>query len=554
MNRVGQAAIVVAAMGVVAMGVRMGAQSGSNASAADSNAWRQTAYVKASNPHMGDHFGNGGTLLGDSVALSGDGLTMAVGAPNEGSGAKGINGNQDDASVYSAGAVYVFTRRNMASPWAQQAYVKASNPQAGAEFGHVVTLSADGNTMAVSAYFEASAAKGINGNQNDDSIPQAGAVYVFTRRGTAWSQQAYIKASNTGEAGTDGNFGDGDQFGFSVALSDDGNTLAVGANAEDSSAKGINGDQSDNSMQSAGAAYIFVRSGATWTQQAYVKAPNTAANVQFGYAVALSADGNTFAVSAFDEGGSSRTVINGPNGPFAGVRNGTGAIYVYTRAAATWTLQSYLKVSNAESNDSLGVVVSISDDGNTIAGGILDEDCMAAGVNPSAPCDNDMKADTSVGAAVVFVRQGAQWAQQAYIKASNPGKEDWFASRLQISGDGNTLAISAQLEDSAAQGINGKQDDDSAQEAGAVYLFGRTGTQWAQRFYVKGSNNEAFDEFGSSVALSRDGRTMAVGARGEDSSAKGIDGNQADNSTKEAGAVYVFTYNPSAAGRTPATK
>src|SRR5213075_1887678 len=132
---------------------------------------RQTTYVKASNPHMGDHFGNGGTLLGDSVALSGDGLTLAVGAPNESSGAKGTNGNQNDTSVYSAGAVYVFARRNTTSPWTQQAYVKASNPQADAEFGHVVTLSADGNTMAVSAYFEASAAKGINGKEDDESIP-----------------------------------------------------------------------------------------------------------------------------------------------------------------------------------------------------------------------------------------------------------------------------------------------------------------------------------------------------------------------------------------------
>jgi len=555
MRRAGEAAIVVAATLAAAMGVRIDAQSGSAAASASNNtALRQMAYVKASNPHMGDHFGNGGTLLGDSVTLSGDGLTMAVGAPNESSGAKGVNGNQDDTSVYSAGAVYVYTRHDISAPWTQQAYVKASNPQAGAEFGHVVVLSADGNTMAVSAYFEASASKGINGNQNDDSIPQAGAVYVFTRRGTTWTQQAYIKASNTGEAGTDGNFGDGDQFGFSVSLSDEGNTLAVGANAEDSGAKGINGDQNDNSMQSAGAAYIYVRSGTTWTQQAYVKAPNTAANVQFGYSVALSADGNTFAVSSFDEGGSSRAVINGPNGPFPQGRNGTGAIYVYTRSGSTWTLQSYLKASNAENGDSLGVIVSISDDGNTIAGGILDEDCMAGGVNPSSPCDNDVKEDTSVGAVAVFVRQGTQWAQQAFIKASNPGKEDWFGSRLQLSGDGNTLAVSAQLEDSAAQGINGKQDDDSAQEAGAVYLFSRAGTQWTQRFYVKASNNEAFDEFGSSVALSRDGRTMAVGARGEDSNAKGINGNQADNSMKEAGAVYVFTYNPSAAGRTPATR
>lgn len=529
-----RAAVICGMLAAVTAAVRMDAQQAAAG-------LRQTAYVKASNPHMGDHFGNGGTLLGDSVALSGDGLTLAVGSPNEGSGAKGINGDQNDTSVYSAGAVYVYARRNANSPWTQQAYVKASNPQPAAEFGHVVTLSADGNTMAVSAYFEASATKGINGNQDDTSIPQAGAVYVFTRRGTTWSQQAYIKASNTGEAGTDGNFGDGDQFGFAMSLSDDGNTLAVGANAEDSNAKGINGDQNDNSMQSAGAVYVFARSGSTWTQQAYVKSANTAGNVQFGYSVALSADGNTLAATAFDEGGSSRVV----NGPYTPGRNGSGAVFIFTRAGTTWTQQAYLKASNAEANDSLGVLVSISDDGNTVAVGSLDEDCMATGVNPSAPCDNEMRSDTSAGAAYVFVRNGTQWAQQAFFKASNTGKEDWFGSRLQISGDGNTLAASAQLEDSAAQGINGKQDDDSAQEAGAVYLFTRTGTVWTQKAYVKGSNNEAFDEFGSSVALSRDGRTLAVGARGEDSAAKGVNGNQSDNSVKEAGAVYVFAYNPS---------
>src|SRR5947207_15691611 len=113
----------------IAAGARIDAQ-------AKTGKLTQTAYIKASNPHMGDHFGNGGTLLGDSVALSGDGLTLAVGAPNESSGAKGINGNQNDTSVYSAGAVYVFTRRNGTSPWTQQAYVKASTPQTASEFGH----------------------------------------------------------------------------------------------------------------------------------------------------------------------------------------------------------------------------------------------------------------------------------------------------------------------------------------------------------------------------------------------------------------------------------
>jgi hypothetical protein len=508
---------------------------------AQSSEVRQVAYLKASNAEAGDQFGNGGTLLGDSVAISGDGNTIAVGAPKESSGAKGINGNQNDNSIYASGAVYVFTRGGAAG-WTQQAYLKASNPAEAAEFGHIVVLSGDGNTMAVSAYFEPSAAKGVNGNQNDKSIPQAGAVYVFTRNGTRWAQQAYIKASNTGEAGVGDNFGDGDQFGFALSISDDGNTIAVGANAEDSSATGINGDQTDNSMISAGAVYVFARTGATWAQQAYVKPTNTFGNTQFGYSVALSANGNTLAVSSFDEGGISRLV----NGPMTRGRNGSGAVYVFNRNAGKWTQDAYLKAENAEGNDSLGVAVAISDDGNTILTGSLDEDCLATGVNPTG-CGDDNASDTSAGAAYVFVRSEGDWKQHAFLKASNTGKNDWFGSRIALSGDGNTLAIPAQLEDSNAKGINGDQKDDSATEAGALYVFTRSGDSWRQIAYVKGSNNEAFDEFGSSVALSRDGRTLVAGARGEDSAAKGINGNQNDNSADEAGAVYVFAVGPAGA-------
>src|SRR3989454_9894418 len=170
---------------------------------------KQAAYIKASNTEMGDHFGNGGTLEGHGVALSGDGNTLAVGAPYESSGAKGSNGNQNDNSIYSAGAVYVFVRRNNA--WSQQAYIKASNAGQSDKFGFVVSLSQDGNTLAVSAPGEGSAAKGINGDQKDDSIPEAGAVYVFTRTGNNWTQQAYIKASNTGEPGVGDQFADGDR-------------------------------------------------------------------------------------------------------------------------------------------------------------------------------------------------------------------------------------------------------------------------------------------------------------------------------------------------------
>src|SRR5713101_2117034 len=454
---------------------------------------KQVAYLKASNTEANDHFGNGGTLEGHGVTLSGDGNTLAVGAPYESSGAKGVNGNQNDNSVYSSGAVYVFIRTR--DGWSQQAYIKASNPGQGYKFGHFVSLSQDGNTLAVSAYFEASAAKGINGNQNDKSIPQAGAVYVFTRTGTSWSQQAYIKASNTGEAAVGDQLGDGDQFGFSIGLSADGNTLAVGAIGEDSGAKGINGDQNDNSQPGSGAVYTFTRTGVTWSQQAYIKPSNTDTNDLFGYAVGLSADGNTLADSSYDEDSSAREI----NGVMDKNRRGSGAIYVFTRTGSTWAQTAYLKASNAEAGDSLGYDMAISQDGNTIVGGAGDEDCFSPGINPPG-CDNDVKLDSSTGAVYVFVRSGGTWTQQAFIKSSHPGKEDWFGSRLNLSGDGDTLAVGAQLENGGSKGINGKQDDLSAEDSGALYLFTRSGATWTQQAYVKGTNAEAYDEFGSSMA------------------------------------------------------
>jgi len=132
--------------------------------------------------------------------------------------------------------VYVFSRST--GTWAQQAYVKASNASAGDRFGFSLALSADGNSLAVGAYQEDSNATGIDGNQANDLAVNSGAVYVFSRSGSTWSQQAYVKASNTAA---------NDNFGYAVALSGDGNTLAVGAHNEDSNATGINGIQANNS-------------------------------------------------------------------------------------------------------------------------------------------------------------------------------------------------------------------------------------------------------------------------------------------------------------------
>jgi hypothetical protein len=533
MTRRSRSAMVVVSLGIAGFVIHAHAQTAARQPGVQV---RQLAYLKASNPEAGDHFGCGGVLDGHAgfgTAISGDGNTLVVGAPHEGSGARGVNGNQNDNSIDGSGAAYVFVRNG--PNWVQQAYLKASNPSMNAEFGHAVAISADGNTIVVSAFWDPSKATGVNGDQADQSIPQAGAAYVFTRRGSTWSQQAYLKASNTGEAGTADTFAEGDQFGFSVAISDDGNTVAVGAHSEDSN--GVNGNQADNSMQLAGAVYVYTRTNTSWSQTAYLKATNPDAGDMFGYSVSLSADGRTIAIGAFDEDGSFR----GVNGPPDNGRNGAGAVYVYSRPVnGFWSQEAYLHASNAEGGDSFGVHVALSDDANTLLVGSLDEDCRATGINPADPCDNDRAGDISTGAAYVFARNGATWSQQAFFKASNTGGNDWFGSRLALSGDGNTAAMGASLEDTLGRGINGNQDGDDGTESGAVYLFTRSGTVWRQAAYIKGSNTEAFDQIGSAVALSRDGRTLVATALGEDSAARGTNGNEADNSAMESGAAYVF--------------
>ena len=525
----------------------------------------QIAYIKASNTGFGDNFGAGSSAIGDdAVSLSADGMTLAVGAPFESSGSAGIDGDQADDAVYGAGAVYVFVPQG--DTWVQQAYIKASNPGVTDNFGFATALSADGNTLAVSAHFEAGGDTGVNADQDDDSIPQAGAVYVFTRSGTTWTQQSYVKASNTGHIGqrldpdeqpdlaaehfgpiASGEysyedsygemFDDGDQFGAAISLSDDGNKLVVTATAEDSGTPGVSSDQGDNSKRSAGAAYVFEREGDTWTQTAYIKPSNPEVDALFGYSAALSADGRRIAIGGYDEDGS----VASTNEFQDGLVRGAGAVYVFDFDGDNWLQIGYLKASNAERGDSLGVAVAISDDGKTVIATAQDEDGLSTGINniPGPDYQDDIRPTT--GAVYVFVEQDGAWSQQAYIKASNTGSGDVFGSRLALSGDGNVLAVGAQLEDSGSQGIDGFQDDDSALEAGAVYLFTRTGETWAQEAFVKGSNTEIFDEFGSSVSISADGSLLAVGAYYEDSAATGVEGDQNDNSMLEAGSVYLFS-------------
>jgi len=459
-------------------------------------------YVKASNTNAGDNYGG-------QLALSADGSTLAVGVIGEASAATGVNGNQADNSAGEAGAVYVYARAG--ATWVQQAYVKASNTGAEDWFGWSVALSADGSTLAVGAPFEDSAATGINGNQADNSLSGAGAVYVFTRGGTAWSQQAYVKTSATGA---------GDQLGRAVALSGNGSTLAVGAPRQGAFPNVV------------GEVVVFTRAGTTWSQQATIPATSGAVGDGFGRALAISADGATLAIGTpFD--GSAATGING--NPVNNGAPASGAVYVFSRGGATWSLQAYIKASNTETMDWFGATIGLSADGSTLAVGALFEDSAATGVDG----DQASNSATDAGAAYVFGRSGTTWSQQAYLKQSNTNPNDQFGTGVAVSPDGGTVAVGAAWEDSRATGIGGDQNDRSAFRAGAVYVFGRTGATWSQHAYVKASNTDPDDEFGTCVALGPGGSPMAIGAPRESSGATGINGNQG-NTASFAGAVYVF--------------
>lgn len=402
---------------------------------------------------------------------------------------------------------------------AQLSYVKASNTGQGDGFGASVALSADGATLAMGAYHEDSSATGVGGDPLDDGAYDAGAAYVYVRTGVGWALQAYVKGASSGEQ---------DELGAAVALSADGSTLAVSAPGEDSNATGVGGDPHDDSATNAGAVYVYTRDGDTWSMQAYLKASNAGAYDAFGTSLALSADGATLVIGAPFEASDGRS-------PDDDQQFGAGAVYVFRREGVAWSEQAYLKAEVLDSGDLFGRSVALSSDGATLAIGAYGEDGGSAG-HDGDPADDGAP---SSGAAYVFTREGATWQQRAYLKASNPGAEDWFGIHVALAGDGSTLAVGAPEEDSAATGINGPQGDNSRGGAGAVYLFARQGDAWTQEAYVKASRARHLG-FGWSVALSGDGGALLVGAPHESSSSPGIDGDQDDDSASHAGAAYLF--------------
>jgi FG-GAP repeat len=286
--------------------------------------------------------------FGSAVAFTGDGNTLAVGAPNDASG-----------SDYT-GSAHIFSRAG--GQWQETSVLRSPNavaPGQSGAFGQALAFSGDGATLVVGAPLDGSRAAGVNPPAPDAALAyHAGAAFVYARGGTGWSQVAYVKASNTltGETnpvGWKGGTGDptldkmsGGLFGTAVALSQDGQVLAVGAPYENSSATAIDGAQDNRDASLSGAVYLFGAQNGAWSQLAYVKASNTqfgGDHANFGMGVALSDDGSVLAVTSPGEA-SAATGVNPP--PPAENDVGTpaaGAAYMFTRWQGAWGQRAYVK-------------------------------------------------------------------------------------------------------------------------------------------------------------------------------------------------------------------
>ena len=363
---------------------------------------------------------------------AGDILVLVVTSPGEDSTSPGIDGDQSinwGGLGNGIGAAYVFVRDDL-DGWAQQAYIKASDPSTFASFGESMDLRDDGDTFVAAAY-------GFDGYR--------GAGFVFHRDELdQWAQTGYLEASNGDQ---------GDRFGTDAGISADGRVIALSAPYESSSAIGIDGDQLDNYASAAGAVYTFsIGEDEVWTQESYVKASTVGPSDYFGWSVELDAEGTVIVVGA----------------PRLYNPQKAGSAYVFVRDEfAQWSEQGILDASNPDPDDYFGTRVAVNAAGDLVFVSAVSERSFAHGL------DGDQNDDFpgNAGAVYMFALDGPDsWEQGAYIKASNTGL-DHFGTALGLGDNGMTLAVGACTENSAAVGVQGDQYDESISFAGAVYVY-----------------------------------------------------------------------------------
>lgn len=387
----------------------------------DSQVTITQAAAGVSYTQQGDKITGGGTSgtvnFGTSLDMSSDGDTVAVGGPVD-------NANEGGAWVYS---------RNGAS-WTEQAQKLVGTGAVGPQLlGYSTALSADGHTL-------------MTGGPADNS--NIGAVWFFTRSGTSWTQQG-PKIVPSDVSGTL------IYFGIMGDLSADGNTAI------------ISGLYDDDMI---GAAWIYTRSGSSWTQQAKLIASDSIGASAQGYKVALSADGNT-------------AIVGGP------MDDGmVGAAWIYTRSGTSWTQQAKLIGTNNIGTAGLGYSVALNADGNTAA--------------VTGPYD-----DSTNGAVWIFTRSGSSWSEEAKLVATGNIGPANIGYSVALTADGNTAVL-------------GGPNDNT--QIGASWIFTRSGTTWTERSKLLGTGGVGNSVFSLSTSISADGRAMMCGGSWDNSNVGAI--------------------------------
>jgi hypothetical protein len=401
-----------------------------------SNTYQTVQKLLSSDLEANDRFGY-------AVAMNSDGTKFIVGA---------FVKDDDVGNIADAGAAYIYTYNG--SSWDEQ---KLMSPdiEASARFGWSVSMNSDGTKVIVGASF------------NDEGATSTGAAYIFTYSGGSWDAGTKIVALDKEQE---------DYFGYSVAMSGDGNKVIVGAYLEDDDLN----DQ--NSRSNAGSAYIYTYDGSNWDTGTKIIASDRAVDDIFGRSVAINSNGTKVIVGA--EGGE--------------------AAYIFTYNGSSWVQQQILVASDGAAGDKFGWSVGMNSNGTKVIVGAYLED-------PGNLSD--------AGAAYIYTYDGSNWDTGTKIVAPDKEAGDVFGISVAMNSDGTKVIVGAYLEH--AGGIT---------DAGAAYIFAYDGSNWDTGLKITAPDKEASDQFssGTGVAMSGDGARVVVGA------------NLDDVFSANSGAVYVY--------------
>ena len=370
-----------------------------------------------------------GTNFGRSLQMDTSGMRCIIGAYKE-----------DPSAIADAGAAYIFVRSE--SGWTREAKLTASDKESTDYFGYSVSISGDGSRCIVGAY-----------QKDPDAISNAGLAYVFVRSGYSWIEEAKIKATDKQA---------NDIFAFSVFMNYDGTRCIVSAHQEDP------GTTSD-----AGSAYVFVRSGSTWTEEAKLIASDKAATDNFSYSVAISGDGT-------------RCIVGSRLANYSALAD-AGAAYIFVRTDTSWAQETKLISSHRTASDYFGTSVSISFDGSR---------CIVG-----SPNDDDSTTVKDTGAAFIFIRSGTNWIEEAMLSLTSKVASDLFGQSVSISNDGTRCIVGSHYRDIA--GVT---------NSGAAYNFILYNSAWIQECQITPSEDYTLSgNFGFCVSVAGNGSRCLVG-------------------------------------------